>query len=136
MIEINRNPTDRQLRQFAVLWMVFIGLIGGTMVANRGWPTAATLFWAAAVLAALPGLFLPRAAKPLHLALSYATFPIGWVVSHILLAIVYYGVFTPIGLAMRLVGRDPLRRRFDRNCPTYWIPHAQASDMKSYFRQY
>jgi hypothetical protein len=136
MIEIVRNPTDRQLRQFAVAWMVFFGLIGGMVVGSRGWPTAATLLWAVVVLAAVPWLFLPRMAKPAFLGLSYATFPIGWVVSHVLLAAIYYGVFTPIGLGMRLIGRDSLRRRFDRDCSSYWIPRKQAPQVERYFRQY
>ena len=136
MIEINRNPADRQLRQFAVCWMVFIGLAGGLMVAKHEWPTGLTLLWAVAVLAALPWLFVPRIAKPVFLALSYATFPIGWVVSHVLLAIIYYGLFAPIGLGMRLLGHDPLHRKIDPQCPSYWIPRTHTSDMKSYFRQY
>ena len=50
-----------------------------------------------------------------------AAFPIGWVVSHALMAAIYYLVITPMAVAMRLLGRDPLDRRFDRDATTYWV---------------
>jgi hypothetical protein len=46
----------------------------------------------------------------------------GKVVSPIALGLLFYAVFTPMGLVMRLVGKDPLRLRLDRQADTYWIP--------------
>ncbi len=37
-------------------------------------------------------------------------FPIGWTVSQVMLAVMFFGLFTPIGLVFRLIGRDPLHR--------------------------
>ena len=51
-----------------------------------------------------------------------ASWPMGWVFSHVLLGVTYYLVITPIGLILRLLGKDPMRRRFDREAKTYWIP--------------
>ena len=48
-----------------------------------------------------------------------AVFPIGWVMSYVLLGGVYFLVLTPIGLAMRICGRDPMQRKFDRQAKTY-----------------
>jgi hypothetical protein len=59
------------------------------------------------------------------------------VVSHVVLAIVYYLVVTPIGLVMRLVGYDAMKRRFDGEATTYWVHRPDnAADAKSYFRQF
>ena len=43
------------------------------------------------------------------------------VVSPIALGILFYLVFAPIGLLMRLGGKDPLRLKFDREAKSYWI---------------
>jgi len=43
------------------------------------------------------------------------------VVSPIALGVLFYLVFTPIGLLMRLTGKDPLRLKFDAAAPSYWI---------------
>lgn len=44
------------------------------------------------------------------------------IVSPIALAVLFYGVFTPIGGLMRLVGKDPLKLRRDQSAASYWTP--------------
>ena len=63
-------------------------------------------------------------------------YPIGWIISHALLAIVYYLVITPIGLGMRLFGRDPLQRELHRSAKTYWTPRSTIKDTARYFQQF
>ena len=60
--------------------------------------------------------------------------PIGWIVSHAVLAIVYYGILTPIGLLLRLF-RDPMLRRFDPDAASYWMERESDDDLSRYFRQ-
>lgn len=62
--------------------------------------------------------------------------PVGWTVSRLVLGLVYYGVVTPIGFVMHLVGYDPLRRRFDRAVSSYWIARPRREGTERYFRQY
>ena len=66
----------------------------------------------------------------------YAAFPIGWTVSHAILALLYYGILTPIGLIMRLIGYDPLSRRLRSEDRTYWEEYSPEGDRKRYFRQF
>ncbi|HEU4365360.1 MAG TPA: SxtJ family membrane protein, partial [Candidatus Krumholzibacteria bacterium] len=73
---------------------------------------------------------------PLYLAWMRVFFPLGWVVSHAILIVIYYAVLTPIGLVLRLVGYDPMRRRFDRGASTYWAEHRSDDDLSQYFRRY
>ena len=49
---------------------------------------------------------------------------------------VYFLVITPIGLAMRLAGRDLMSRRFDPGAESYWLPHKADKDAGRYFRQF
>ena len=132
MLTVNWHPTRKTLRQFAVLWLVFFAAAG----VLRAWRTgafasgaplgfdgpwrAALLFWIAAVAVGVPGTIAPRLMRPIYVGWMAAAFPIGWTVSHVLLAVLYYGVFTPIGLVFRVMGRDRLERRLDRQAPTYW----------------
>ena len=46
---------------------------------------------------------------------------LGRLVSPVMAAVVFYGVVAPIGLAMRLAGKDPLRLRREPDAPSYWI---------------
>ena len=78
----------------------------------------------------------PTGAAAAHLALTAIGLPIGWVVSHVLMAIAFYGVITPIGLLLRLAGRDLLEQRLDREAKSYWQPRRPVTDRRRYFRQF
>lgn len=136
MIELKTDPTPRELRQFAGLWFPAFGLVVASLLWKAGW-TQITLGWIGVVaLIALAGLVNPRWIKPVFVGLIYLTFPIGWVVSHVLMIGVFYLILVPTGLIMRLIGYDPLRRRLDREAETYWIERPEPSSPKRYFRQF
>jgi hypothetical protein len=100
-------------------------------------PAGAAIAAAAVGLAGALGIWAaPRLGRRLYRGWMLAAVPIGWTISHLVLAIAYYGVLTPIGLVMRLAGRDPMQRRFDRDAPTYWIERPRESDPRRAFRQY
>ena len=136
LIERYREPTVGELRYFGLMLAGFFGLVGGLIWWQAGSPVAAEIIWAVGVAVAVLYYALPPLRRVLFLAWMAAVFPIGWAVSHLLLALIYYLIFTPVGLAMRLFGRDPLQRRFDREAPTYWIEHNPADDPARYFRQF
>jgi hypothetical protein len=139
---INRDPTPRQLRQFAfagaLLMPLAAWLISGRPLAEDWLPWHTRLVGS---LAALGGAFValsfaaPRILKPVFVGASFVAFPIGFVVGEVLLAFIYFVVFTPVALVFRLMGRDALARRIDRNATTYWRPKLQPRDASSYFRQ-
>jgi hypothetical protein len=56
--------------------------------------------------------------------------------SHLLLAGVYYLLITPLGLVMRLAGRDKLEMRRDHQATTYWTPRPPTPKVSRYFRQF
>ena len=51
-------------------------------------------------------------------------------------AAIYYLVFTPVGLLLRLVKGDPLERRLDRSASTHWAKRPPTGDVRRYFRQF
>jgi hypothetical protein len=61
-------------------------------------------------------------------------FPIGWTISHVLMAD-YYLVVTPIGLIMRALKRDPMQRAFDRQAEAVDRPPKDENTGR-YFRQF
>ncbi len=134
LIRINRNPSDRQLSVFALAWLLFLGILGA-QAWHRGHLTAAKVAWGLAGAVPLTGLLNRESLRRVYLALSYATYPIGFVVSRVLLALVYYLALTPIGLTMRLFRYDPLARRFDRGASSYWTPRQAPPTPESYFNQ-
>ena len=134
LVRINKNPTGRQLVVFGAAWLIFLG-ISGWLSWSRGHVGAAETLWVLAVLVPLGGMASRSFLRIMYLGLSYATYPIGYAVSQIVLVLVYYVVLTPIGLGMRLFGYDPLGRRFETGTKTYWTPREKAKTVESYFKQ-
>ena len=62
--------------------------------------------------------------------------PIAWSVSTLLLVLVYFGVLTPIGVILRIVGRDSMHRQFDRDATSYWVKRDGRVNPEHYFRQF
>jgi hypothetical protein len=137
LIEINRDPTARQVRQFSLFWLSgFLLVLAGLAVARYGSPAAAVALVIGAGTSIVLGLIRPDWMRRVFVAWMCAAFPIGWAISHLLLVVIYYLVITPIGLAMRATGYDPLARRIDRQATTYWTPRKPPTDPASYFRQF
>jgi hypothetical protein len=134
LIRLNKNPSGRQLLVFGAAWLVFLGLLGWESWI-RGRHSLAGGAWALAALVPLAGMFSRRFLRFAYLAVSYATYPVGFVVSRVVLALVYYLALTPIGLTMRLFRYDPLSRRFDPKAQSYWIRREGTKPPESYFQQ-
>lgn len=131
-VEINRDPTQRQLRQFGVIAFIVLPLIGWGW--NAGTQTLLVLASVGAAAAAA-GFLVPAFLRPVFIGLMILGAPIGIVVSEIIMLLIYFLVFLPIGLLMRLVGRDVLELTVDRKAETYWQARKQTTKPENYFRQ-
>lgn len=145
LTQINLRPTRRELRQFGCIALAGFALLGGWVFwkgtlfgcdLGAAAPTVSYIFWGLAVLTGLFSIVAPQANRPLYILLIIVTWPIGFILSHVIMAIVFFGVITPIGLLFRLLGRDPLHRRFEPHTPSYWVPHAPPDNIERYFRQF
>src|SRR5438309_4580317 len=131
------QPTARTLRQFAALWLVFFGALAVWHGFVHG-RTAVAVTGAVLALTVGPlGLAWPALVRPVFVGWLVLAFPIGWVVSRVVLAVLFYGLFTPLALAFRLAGRDALRlRRAPDGTASYWTRRPAPADVRRYFRQF
>ena len=134
--DIPFSPSPRMLREFAAIWLVFFGGMAAWQGLVRGRTGVALALAALAVVVGGIGLARPGFVRPIFVGWMVLAFPIGWTVSLLLLGLVYYGLFLPIGLVFRLTGRDALQVRPRPGAATYWTPHAAPADVRRYFRQF
>jgi hypothetical protein len=132
LVEINWQPTDRQLSQFGLMSLAALPVIGWLWHASSATITGLT---AVGAVFAVVGLLQPRLLKYPFLGLTLLTMPIGLVVGELVLLLIYFGLFLPIGMFFRLIGRDALERGLDRHAQTYWQAKAQPAGPASYLRQ-
>ena len=145
LLAVNFRPTRRDLRHFGVIAFVAFGLLGGWLLWRRSLfgvdlgaaaRTVAYGLWGVGVVSGVLSVVAPAANRPLYVTMIALTYPIGFVVSHLILAFVFYGLITPIGLVFRLAGRDALRRKFEPDAASYWITHREPGSVERYFRQF
>lgn len=134
-LDVKKEPTPFELRIFGLLFALFCGLVGAILW-WRAAHTASVVVWGIGLACALVYQALPPLRRLAFRAWIRVTFPLGWVVSHAVLALVYFAVLTPIGVFMRSIGRDPLQRKLQRGATTYWVDHRPADAPGRYFKQF
>ena len=84
------------------------------------------------------GIVFPRVLKPVYIAWMALAFTLGFLVSHLILGVLFYAVITPMGFVARLAGKDFLRVRRDPAASSYWIPRERQAPPApaNYERQY
>lgn len=136
LLDINWNPDKKQLRIFVLLLAVFSCVFAGIHYLRTYSHNGAMIIVGVGFAVAITGAIVPPLARVVYVIWMALAFPIGWTISHTVMALVYYLIFTPIALVMRLAGRDALRRKLDPNLKTYWQEHRQPENVSRYFRQF
>ncbi|MCA8976481.1 MAG: hypothetical protein KDC98_17305 [Planctomycetes bacterium] len=142
MIKLDLNPPPGQLKQFGFVAVLGLPLIAVLVLrfAGHGWALSHPSVLIALGAGVLQLVLLLAGFRPLTLAiyvvLMVVAFPIGFVLSHVLMATVFYLVMTPIGLVFKLVGRDAMGRKFDPKAQSYWHVRDGGRSPASYFKLY
>jgi hypothetical protein len=129
------GPSERELRWFGVLVFAVFAVFGGVVLWQLESLLAAQVLWGIGVAFALVYYTVRPLRWPLHALWMRLTAPLGWAVSHLVLAVIYYGIITPVGLVMRLFGRDALTRRFEPAAESYWVVRDSDGKPARYLRQ-
>ena len=128
---------NRTVRQFAAI-LLTIGVVavaawvfGGTRFVTRG------AAWAGGVALALGaiGVMYPPFMRPIFLLAMTVTRPIGHIISLVILGVLYFGIFTPLGLVFRAMRRDPLALKGGR-AATYWAAWPPTGNVMAYTHLY
>ena len=135
-VELDRKPTTADLRWFGAVVALFFGILGAIAWLRFDRPVAGWILCAVGSGVAVVYYLVRPLRIPMFLGWTRLFFPLGWVVSHLALAVLYFVIVTPIALALRGVRKDRLARAFDRDAVTYWVEHRTGRDPARYLRQY
>jgi hypothetical protein len=118
-LEARSEVAQGSERGFGVVFAVVFAIIGlWPLLSGAGFRTW-SLVIAAGFLAA--AFVAPRLLAPLNRLWFRFGMLLGHIVSPVVMAIIFYLTVLPTGLAMRLLGKDLLRLRFDPEAESYWI---------------
>lgn len=79
----------------------------------------------------------PNLLKPIYIFWMKLAFILGWVNTRVILCVIFFLLFTPMGLIIKLFGIDLLERKFDKTKQSYWIKKEQKEFLPlDYERQF
>jgi hypothetical protein len=113
------SATDREIRKFGLMFAAIAAGIAAYSYFRHGaaWP-----WWTgAAAFFLITGLLIKPALRPIYKGWMAFAFVLGWINTRLILGIFFYFVFTPVGLILRLTGKDLLQLKLDRSSSTYWV---------------
>lgn len=134
--DIQFDPTHKTLRQFAGLWLACFGALALWHGLAHGRIVVGLVLGILAVVVGLLGMARPEWVRFIYVGWMVLAFPIGWTISQIMLTVMFFGLFAPIGLLLRLLGRDPLQRTRQPEPQSYWVPKPAPADLGRYFKQF
>ncbi len=119
-MKTNKIPIRKKLRSFGLIVGGIFLLIGLWPLVVHGDPLRP---WAVGLAVVLipPALLFPTILYWPYRGWMLIGHCLGWVNTRIILGVVFFVIFTPIGLIMRLFGHYPMARRFDKSLQTYKI---------------
>jgi MFS family permease len=145
LVELNLNPDRKTLRQFGVIAFIGFGILAllayyEKLIFAFGLGSARLTVVGVMVgigtLALFFSLVFPKANRFLYVGLTLLAFPIGFVLSYVIMGTLYFLIIGPIAILFRLFGRDSMHRGYDPNAPSYWTEAKPPRDKESYFHQY
>ncbi len=102
--------------------------VGGVLLAVAAWlvfrhraPWLPSAFGAAGGLLVLAGALFPARLRAGYLGWMAVALAVGWVMSRVVLTVVFAAVLTPLALLARLTGKRFLALERDRAATTYWV---------------
>lgn len=109
----------KELRKFALTMFCALGILGSILVWRKR--DIGFVLWVIGSAALLIAWVRPRVLSPAYRYWMKLALTLGFVTSHVILAMLFYFVFTPLGTIMRLLGKNPLVLQPDKGLKSYWI---------------
>ena len=129
------RPDARELRRFAIAMLIGFFVLGALSAWRaKGIGTGSVVLWSIGASLAVAA-FVPKLGRIAYLAVYLPTSIIGYVVSNVMLTVMFFLVITPLGIIMKLMGKDVLQQRRPGRT-TQWTPVKETKNEESYYRQF
>ena len=114
----NIKSSKKELKSFGITFGVIFLLISGFSFFKE--KELFIIFIFIAVVFIGSGIIIPIMLKPVYLVWMVFAVILGWIMTRIILSLLFYVIITPIGLTLRLFGKDILGLKAKENQSSYW----------------
>ena len=137
MIEEIKNIKSEKsdLRKFGIIVGIVLLIIAGFFFLKE--KESFQLFLTIGTVLFVTGIVIPFTLKPIYWVWMVFSTILGWFMTRVILSLLFYVVFTPIGLIARLFGKQFLGLKMDRSKQSYWnMKTVEASNTQNYEKQF
>jgi hypothetical protein len=122
-------------KKFGITMGIILAIIGFFLLWKKNNYFEYSFFLAVAFF--IPGLILPSLLKPVYKAWMALSVVMGFIMTRVIMVIIFYLIITPLGLIARITGKNFLDMKIDKNAKSYWITREKTQKVKSdYERQF
>jgi hypothetical protein len=118
----SQKKTSAELRKFGLVMATPLTLLAALFYWRQGLVPMTYGLGGGAAFFLVVGLTVPRALAPIEFVWMRFAAVLGYVMTRVILTLTFVLAITPLGLVIRILGRDPLGMKFDKNATTYWVP--------------
>ncbi|UTW49496.1 SxtJ family membrane protein [Bacterioplanoides sp. SCSIO 12839] len=126
------NISSKDIRVFSFIWSIILLILASLLFdSHRQWSIA---FGALILVLTVTSIFLPKTLlRPYTWWVNIGEL-IGSIMGRVIMFILFFGLFTPISLFFKVIGKDPLSKKIDISKNSYWIERSkQPESMKNQF---
>ena len=78
------------------------------------------IFLAIGIILFLTAIVLPSVLRPVYWIWMIFAIILGWIMTRVILSLLFFIILTPIGLTLRFFGKQFLELRWDKSKESYW----------------
>ena len=122
-------------KKFGITMGIILSIIGCYLLWKKNNYYEYSFFPAAAFF--ITGLIFPSVLKPVYKVWMSLSVVMGFIMTRVIMVIIFYLIVTPLGLIASLTGKEFLDMKIDKNAKSYWIVKERMQKVKSdYERQF
>ena len=114
----NIKSEKSDLRKFGITIGVILLIIAGFLFWKE--KESFQILLTFGVTLCILGIAIPFILKPIYWVWMIFATILGWIMTRVILSLLFYIIFTPIGLILRFFGKQFLELRWDKSKESYW----------------
>ena len=137
MLEEIKNIKSKKIdiRKFGITIGIILMIIAGFLFWKE--KESYQIFLTVGTILFMLGILVPAILKPIYwIWMIFATI-LGWIMTRVILSLLFYIIVTPIGLIPRFFGKQFLELKWDKSKESYWnyrtIKHLKMEDYEKQF---
>ncbi len=130
-----QNASSKDLRGFGIGMTLFCLMLGGLLMWRGNLTWCYRLWMVGGIVFLAPAILFPTGLRPIFIVWSAIAVRLSWVMSRLVLSIIFFIIFTAVSLVQKIIRRDAMDIKFPDECETYWVDRSKEEYNPKHFER-